>query len=123
MSGVRAKDDAVALGTAIEPTADRPGDSPADLQRGHVVLPAMEPAEDGRMTWKTMSHPPALMVPQWSQPRDAGWLRRVDLRHLFDVPQWSRPRTGRIMPFLNGHIGEVDPAAMEQAEDGRMTGN
>lgn len=91
MSGVRANDDAVALGTAMEPT------------------------EDGRMThgWRgtLAGNPAAAMEPGLGS---AG--RRVSSALALAksmAPQWSRPRIGRMTDLPRQAGLRQPPAAME----------
>ena len=116
MSGVRAKDDTVALGTAMEP---------AKIGR-MMSSPGMAPTRRTSRNGAGRDRPDDLgdiasfrascVSPQWSRPRiDRVTGVRNYSQAMGALPQWSRPGTGRVTALQADIVHVVSPAAMEPA--------
>ena len=91
---VRANDDAVALGTAMEPTKNRPDDK----------LGAMLPGGQ--------------YVPQWSRPRTGRLTGTARVLYRFGrPPQWSQPRTDWMTAPVPDVQRDDHDAAMDPTEN------
>jgi hypothetical protein len=141
MAGVRPRNEAVRLGTAMEPTEEQPDDGGMPVQTTPPAIPQWSRPKAGRTTGGGKHRRPAdhhaAMEPTENRPDDAEvypcaadkeqalqWGRPENPPDDVDtvitttgnqLPQWSRPRTGRTTDHDQRRAGVGDRAAMKPA--------